>query len=144
MSEAPSDTVDSTLRILIVEDNADAAWIMGRLLEVLTQARLDIACDGASALNKIAELRPHIVLLDIGLPGKDGFQIAREIRAQPQYDDLLLVALTGYGQPEDRSKSAEVGFDIHLLKPAGVDELQALLAHPKVASVPTNSKPKAR
>lgn len=118
-------------RILIVEDNADTAWIMGRLLTALASVVVEIADDGPTALTKLPDFRPHIVLLDIGLPRMNGYAVARRIRELPEFEDVLLVALTGYGQEKDRHECTEAGFDVHLLKPAGADQLQELLRHPK-------------
>ena len=77
--------------------------------------------------------RPEVVLLDIGLPGMNGYEVARRLRAEPNGEDLLIVALTGYGQEEDRRRSKEAGFDEHLLKPPSLDVLQTLFGHPKLA-----------
>lgn len=71
-----------------------------------------------------------------GLTGMDGYQVAKAVRNSPEYDDVLLIALTGYGQEEDRRKSKEVGFDEHLTKPPSVDQMHAVLAHPKLITAP--------
>jgi len=120
------------MRLLIVEDNVDSALIMGRLMTVLAAVEVEITNDGPSALSKFPQFRPHIVVLDIGLPGMDGYRVAREMRARADFEGTLLVAVTGYGREEDRRQAAEAGFDLHLLKPAGVEDFQALLTHPKV------------
>ena len=84
--------------------------------------------DGASALTKAQELRPDLILLDIGLPGMDGYQVAIQMRKRSELDRTVLVALTGYGQEEDRRRSLEAGFDQHLVKPASVEDLKQVLA----------------
>jgi CheY-like chemotaxis protein len=84
--------------------------------------------DGAAALAVASEFRPQIVLMDIGLPGMDGYEVARRMRAQPEGDQRILVALTGYGRDEDYRRSFEAGFNYHLTKPIQVDALQAMLA----------------
>jgi CheY-like chemotaxis protein len=114
-------------RILIVEDNVDAAETLQMLL-ALSGYDARTAYDGAAALQVAREFRPEVVLCDIGLPGKDGYQVARELRALPETRAALLVALTGYGQDEDRQRAAEAGFDAFQVKPVEHDALQALLA----------------
>jgi PAS domain S-box-containing protein len=115
-----------SLRILVVDDNRDAAESMGLVL-ARAGADVEVAHDGTSALERIDRFHPAVVLLDIGMPGLDGYEVARRIRAQPATRDVMLVALTGWGQAEDRRRSFEAGFDHHLTKPAGIDELRALL-----------------
>lgn len=119
-------------RILVVDDNRSAAYLIGKLLESMGDYQIESVHDGTNAVERITDTHPDIVLLDIGLPGKDGYKVAQEIRAQPQYDNILLVALTGYGQKEAREKSREVGFDEHLVKPLSLDQLKQLLNHPKL------------
>jgi PAS domain S-box-containing protein len=115
-------------RVLVVDDNAMAASVLAMLLDRLGAGRVEVATDGFAALSKARELRPDVVLLDIGLPGKDGYQVARELRGHSELDGAVLVALTGYGQEEDRLRSREAGFDEHLVKPASIDDLQRVLA----------------
>jgi CheY-like chemotaxis protein len=115
------------LRILVVEDNADAAVSIQMLLELDGHA-VDVALDGASGVSAARRHRPDIVLCDIGLPGgMNGYEVARQLRASPGLEDVMLVAVTGYGQDEDRQKSAAAGFDRHLLKPIDFAELGMLL-----------------
>jgi CheY-like chemotaxis protein len=83
-----------------------------------------------SALKIAEDFRPDVVLLDIGLPGMNGFEVANRLRSQPQSRDALLIALTGYGEAESRSRSAQAGFDFHMVKPADVNQLLAMLADP--------------
>ena len=112
-------------RVLVVDDNRDAADSLGMLLGVLG-AEFHIVYDGPSALAAFATYKPDVVLLDIGMPGMDGHEVARLIRQQPQAHNVALVALTGWGQEEDRSRSEAAGFDRHLIKPADIGALQAL------------------
>jgi signal transduction histidine kinase/CheY-like chemotaxis protein len=113
-------------RILVVDDNVDAAASLGMLLEVLG-AEVRTEHDGPAALATIDSYRPDVVLLDIGMPGMDGFQVAERIRSQPDSKHVLLIALTGWGQEEDRRRTREAGFDHHLVKPADVKTLRNLL-----------------
>jgi PAS domain S-box-containing protein len=115
------------LRVLVVDDNRDAAVSLAMLLRLWGhEART--AHDGPSALKAALSYRPEVVLLDIGLPGPDGYEVARRLRAVLSPAAVRLVAVTGYGQEEDRRRSREAGFDAHLVKPAALDELYALLA----------------
>jgi PAS domain S-box-containing protein len=113
-------------RILIVDDNLDAASSLALLLEI-TGNETYTAHDGAAALEAVEAHRPEVVLLDIGLPTLNGYEVARRIREQPWGKEMLLVALTGWGQEEDRRRSSEAGFDGHLVKPVEYAELIALL-----------------
>jgi CheY-like chemotaxis protein len=90
---------------------------------------VQVAFDGPTALNAAAEFQPQAVLLDIGLPGMDGYEVARRLREQPQHRGLLLVAITGYGQDDDRVRSREAGFDHHLVKPVDPETLSHVLDH---------------
>ncbi|MCI3953342.1 MAG: hypothetical protein K0R53_2842 [Burkholderiales bacterium] len=117
----------SPKRILVVDDNRDAADSMGMLLQVLG-ADVRIARDGLQALQEFTSYDPAVVLLDIGMPGIDGYEVARRIRSGFPGRRASLVALTGWGQEEDRRRAREAGFDHHLIKPADVETLQALLA----------------
>lgn len=103
-------------RILVVDDNRDAAESLQMLLELYGH-EVRVAHDGEEALAAFAKERPEVVLLDIGLPRLDGFEVARRLRADGQNRDILLVALTGYGKHEDRALSHEAGFDHHLVEP---------------------------
>jgi len=113
---AASDAVPRARRVLVVEDNADAREAMTMLLEEQGH-EVRAASDGLRALAEVQQFIPEVVLLDIGLPGLDGYAVARQLRALPQTSNALLVAVTGYGQAEDRVLSREAGFDHHLLKP---------------------------
>ena len=120
-------------RILVVDDNRDAAESLAELLQ-LSGHQTRLAYDGLEAVRAAAEFRPELVLLDIGLPQLNGFEAARRIRAEPWGQDMVLVALTGWGQDEDRRKSSEAGFDQHLVKPADHRELMSLLERLPAAS----------
>jgi signal transduction histidine kinase/ActR/RegA family two-component response regulator len=115
------------LRVMVVDDNADAAESLAVLLE-MTGHTVRLAYDGPSALQAVITHRPHVVLLDIGLPGLDGFEVAQRIRARLALDGVTLVALTGYGQDSDRQRALDVGFDYHLVKPADFGEIEKILA----------------
>jgi signal transduction histidine kinase/DNA-binding response OmpR family regulator len=117
----------SSRRVLLVDDNADLAFTMSALLR-FGGHEVRVASDGTTALEAANEWQPEVILLDIGLPGIDGYEVARRIRQQPAFQDVLLIAMTGYGQQEDRLRSQEAGFDHHLVKPARFDELQQILA----------------
>ena len=119
-------------RILVVDDNVGAATLLARLLSMLGNHHIERAHEGLAALGMAAEFLPEIILLDIGLPDIDGYEVARRLRQRPQFESVLLVALTGYGQEEDRRKSREAGFDVHLVKPPSIQALGDILTHPKV------------
>ncbi|MBB3259381.1 signal transduction histidine kinase/DNA-binding response OmpR family regulator [Paraburkholderia bannensis] len=112
--------------ILIVDDNRDAADSLGVLLELLG-AQVRIVRDGKAALAMFDSWPPDVVLLDIGMPGMDGYEVARRARAHPASAAVLLIALTGWGQDEDRRRSKEAGIDFHLVKPVDMRALHQLL-----------------
>jgi len=114
-------------RVLVVDDNIDAAVMLRETLSELGH-ELQIAHDGPSALELAASFQPDIAVLDIGLPGMSGYELARKLREQRGSDQLRLIALTGYGQEADRARAREFGFDHHLIKPIELDALLALLA----------------
>jgi len=114
-------------RVLVVEDNPDAADSLVIFLE-LTGYKVAAAHDGAEAVEVAKSFDPDVVLLDVGLPVADGYEVARRLRDRPGGDRLMLVALTGYGQEEDRRRSSAAGFDHHLVKPVNVDRLLELLS----------------
>jgi len=113
-------------RILVVDDNRDAADSLGMLLRMMGN-EVHTAHDGLEAVGAAAAFGPDIVLLDIGLPKLDGYEVARRIREQDGGADMLLVALTGWGQEEDRRRSKEAGFDHHMTKPIDFEALRNLL-----------------
>ncbi len=114
-------------RVLVVDDNVDAALSLSRLLQAAGH-EVEAVHDGQAALVNAPRWRPDVILLDIGLPGIDGYEVARRLRAQPETKETTLVALTGYGQDEDRRRSQEAGFDHHLVKPVERGSLQWLFA----------------
>jgi len=129
---APSATprhASPACHVLIVEDNADARETLATLLGMLGH-RTETASTGPEGVRLALVGRPQVVLIDLGLPGLDGFQVARQIRAELG-DTVLLVALTGYALDEDRRRTAEVGFDAHLPKPIELEELNRVLASVK-------------
>lgn len=114
-------------KVLVVDDNVDAAETLVAVLDMLGhQARA--VHDGETALTVAPDFEPHLVLLDIGLPGLDGYEVARRLRADTRLRGSLLVALTGWGSESDRRRAHEAGFDHHLTKPVEVAELEPLLA----------------
>ncbi len=120
------------LRILVVDDNKDAAETLALLLQ--TQGHdVHQAYDGLAALDAARRLCPQVILCDIGLPGLNGYEVARRLRAQPKFQNMLLVALTGWGQDEDRRRSQEAGFDAHLVKPIEQEALTDILQSVSVA-----------
>jgi CheY-like chemotaxis protein len=113
-------------RILIVEDNVDAGETLALGFGAIGH-EVRLAQDGLSALETAAEFHPEVVLLDIGLPGMDGYEVGRRLRATTGPEGIVLVALTGYGQEEDRQRAREAGFDHHLVKPITPDAILAAL-----------------
>jgi CheY-like chemotaxis protein len=115
------------LRILVVDDNINAADSLATLLE-LAGHEVRVAYEGEAALLVAEAFKPQVVLLDIGMPGMDGYEVGRTLRQKPQTRTALLVAITGWGGPEDLRRSKEAGFDHHLVKPVEPASLQRLLA----------------
>jgi CheY-like chemotaxis protein len=114
-------------RVLVVDDNHDSAETIAMLAE-LWGHQVRIVHNGPAALAEAPVWRPNVVLLDIGLPGIDGYEVARQMRQDPALAGVLLIAMTGYGQERDRRLSQEAGFDHHLVKPVDPVMLQGLLA----------------
>lgn len=114
-------------QILVVDDNVDAASTLADLL-ALSGHETHVAHDGPSAVDSALRLRPDVALVDIGLPGFSGLEVARHLRHGPSLEGLLLVALSGWVQPDDLARSREAGFDLHLAKPVDVETLERLLA----------------
>jgi CheY-like chemotaxis protein len=102
---------------------------------------VQVAHDGGSALEAFAHFAPDVVLLDIGMPEMDGYEVSRRIRQRPDYRDLLVIALTGWGQAQDRTRSKAAGFDHHIVKPPDIAKLRAILMAPPPAAphAPTQS-----
>jgi signal transduction histidine kinase len=132
-AEAPVRQPATQRRILIVDDNRDAADTMAMMLR-LDGGIVETAHDGPQALQAAEQFRPDMVLLDIGIPGMNGYEVARRIRAQPWGVGMVLIAQTGWGQEEDRRRTREAGFDEHLTKPVDHARLVALIADPPVRS----------
>jgi two-component system CheB/CheR fusion protein len=118
--------LQTPLRVVIVEDNDDSRMMMSELLE-LSGFECHTASTGRMGVDVINELKPDVALIDIGLPELDGLEVARLLRQDPRNDKLLLIALTGYGQREDREAARRAGFDTHLVKPVDFEVLNGLL-----------------
>jgi CheY-like chemotaxis protein len=114
-------------RVLIVDDNVDAAETLQMVVSTMGHDA-ETAHDGRAALEAARSRRPDIVLLDISMPGMDGFTVARRIRSEPELRKIRVVALTGFGQQDDRRRTREAGFDDHLVKPVSREDLRRLLA----------------
>jgi signal transduction histidine kinase/ActR/RegA family two-component response regulator len=119
-------------RILVVEDNPDAAATMRDFLE-LSGHEVELAVNGTDGVEAARQFHPEVVLCDLGLPGMDGFEVAARLRRDPDTASARLIAVTGYGQEEDRRRSKEAGFDFHLTKPVDPAQLKALLRAPRTA-----------
>lgn len=109
-------------RILVVDDNVDAASLIAEIMSMYGHASM-VALSGAEALAKVLVFEPDVVFLDIGMPGMNGFEVAAEMRRMPGLEALRIVALTAWGEASFRERSASVGFDAHLVKPADFAEL---------------------
>lgn len=120
-------------RVLIVDDNIDAAHMLAKFLEIQGHA-VHVEHDAVAALAASASAAPDVFLLDIGLPGIDGYELARRLRASPAARSAVLVAITGYGGQQDREHTAAAGFDHHFIKPVDLDALSGLLARPASVS----------
>ena len=119
-------------RVLVVDDSVDTVESTARLLK-LHGHEVQTACDASEAIAAALRWRPEFVLLDLGLPDIDGYQVALRIRQEASCQGTVLIALTGYGQPEDRQRSREAEIDHHLLKPVDPSELLALLSRTEPA-----------
>ena len=126
---------DAALRVLVVDDNVDSAESMGMVLELLG-VRHEVVFSGQAALEAARRFCPDVVLLDIGMPGMDGYEVARHLRAADETADATLIALTGWSQASDRERSREAGFDHHLSKPVDIGALQRLIASGRVREPP--------
>lgn len=116
------------LRVLVVDDNHDSADTLSMMLRIVGH-ETHTAYDGEQAVAKAADVGPDVILMDIGMPRLNGYEAAKRIRAQSGGKELLLVALTGWGQDEDQERTREAGFDAHLLKPVDHGTLKQLLAN---------------
>jgi signal transduction histidine kinase/ActR/RegA family two-component response regulator len=131
--EPRRDAQPAALRVMLVDDNIDAAVSLSLLLEAAGDHLVSTYYDAASALEWAAFERPDVFVLDIGLPDMNGYELARRLRAMPQFANTLLIALTGYGQLADKVRAREAGFDLHIAKPAEPEEILAALATVNVA-----------
>jgi CheY-like chemotaxis protein len=123
-------------RILLVDDHADARELYALVLRADGHVVRE-AADGDQALELIGREQPEIAVIDIGLPGMDGHELARRIRSSDGGRNVMLIALTGYGLPEDRERSRQAGFDRHLVKPVAPDQLRDTLNRPLRAHAPS-------
>jgi two-component system CheB/CheR fusion protein len=114
-------------RVLVVDDNVDIARSLWMILQRLGH-EADIAFDGRGALEKARFIRPDIVLLDLAMPGMDGYEVARRLREDSANARVFIVAVTGHGSDEDRARTKAGGFDLHLVKPVAPQFLETLLA----------------
>jgi hypothetical protein len=112
--------------VLVVDDNADAAQALAMALELLQQ-RVQVAYTGPAALALLEHFEPDLIMLDLSMPGMDGFELATAIRAKPRFRSTRMIALTGLCQDDARRRSRAAGFDEHLLKPLEFDQLVRLL-----------------
>jgi CheY-like chemotaxis protein len=118
--------VTSGVKVLIVDDNEDARELLSEAL-ALSGYETYTAVDAASAITRAEALRPHVALLDIGLPVMDGYDLARQLRQTSGLEQLRLVAITGYGQAADRERARAAGFDAHLVKPISLEDVQRVV-----------------
>src|SRR5262249_19783717 len=125
---APREVRAASRRVLVVDDNVDGAKTLATLLR-LSGHQAQTAFDGAAAITEAQAVRPEVILLDIGLPRIDGYEVARRLRQRSDMQEVLLVALTGYGQEEDRRSCLEAGFNAYLVKPVDLATLKSLLDH---------------
>jgi signal transduction histidine kinase len=126
LSQGQAIGTGGAVRVLVVDDNRDAADSLALLLN-LDGYKVDVANDGATALSEAVRFQPEVVLLDIGMPGMDGYEVARELRAGDPTRSMRLIALTGYGQPDDRERARATGFDEYLTKPVDPERLRKVL-----------------
>jgi PAS domain S-box-containing protein len=127
LPEETAEPAGTSLRVLVVDDNEDAAQSLGLLLESAGHD-VRIAYDGLSAVEAALAFRPSVALLDIGLPGIDGFEVAKRFRQAPDLRNIVLVAMTGYGNEADKLRSHDAGFNHHLVKPTDFDKVKKILA----------------
>jgi CheY-like chemotaxis protein/two-component sensor histidine kinase len=118
---------ERSLRVLVADDNEDAAATLAMVLEMKGH-QVRTAHDGVEAVQIAERFKPEVAVLDIGMPRLDGYEVCKRLRAQPHGRDMLIVALTGWGQTEDKQRSGNAGFDHHLVKPANVGALEELLS----------------
>jgi two-component system, OmpR family, response regulator len=126
---------DRPRRVLIVDDHQPTASGLARLIRVLGH-EVQIAHDGPAALDGVESYQPDLVLLDIGLPHMDGYEVVRQMRARATLQNVTVVALTGYGADSDRERARQAGFDHHLVKPVNFQAIAALFEPPTLAPGP--------
>jgi two-component system CheB/CheR fusion protein len=119
--------IDTARRLLIIEDNRDLAGVLAALLQRAGH-EVQVAHDGAAGLAIAERMRPEIVVLDLGLPVLDGFEVARRLRQIPDLAPLVIIAMSGYGSENDREKSKQARIDHHLVKPKDVEKIETLIA----------------
>jgi signal transduction histidine kinase/ActR/RegA family two-component response regulator len=124
---------EAPLRVLVVDDNIDASLMLSTLLELQGHS-VCVEHDGRNALRRARLQRPQVLLLDIGLPDMDGYELARRMREMPETANAVLVALTGYGQGQDKKMAQEAGFNHHLVKPASMEQVGEILARARAGS----------
>ena len=117
-------------RIVLIEDNEDARRTLAAAL-TLDGHQVHEAADGISGIAALARVNPDVAVVDIGLPGVDGYKVAETLRGAPEHDSMVLIALTGYGQPDDRRRALEAGFDAHLVKPVDFETLDEAIRAPR-------------
>lgn len=125
------ESISSSRRVLVVDDGVGAAKMLQLLVSRLGPHVVEIAHDGPSALETAERFEPDLVLLDIGLPVMDGYEVARQLRGNAAHRGATLVALTGYSGDEDRDRSAAAGFHVHVVKPIDLETLKQLLTCPR-------------
>jgi CheY-like chemotaxis protein len=131
-AEQPKENPQGT-RVLVVDDHADSADSLSLVLEYLGH-EVKTAYDSKSALNLARTFHPAVIFCDLGLPLMDGYEVAGKLRSFPETRNAILVALTGYGQEDDKARSLRAGFDFHLVKPVSPGSLQTLLSLPSANS----------
>lgn len=122
-----SSSSSTSRKVLVVDDNVDAAATLAAVLDMLGH-QTHMEHSGVPVLASALAFMPDIVLLDIGLPGMNGYEVARQLRSEPRLDACVLVALTGWGSDADRQRAQQAGFDHHLTKPVDFKELESLLS----------------
>lgn len=119
-------TTQNSLRVLVVDDNVDSAKTTGWMLEFMGH-QPSLIHDGLKALEAAKQQNPDVIMLDIGLPGMNGYDICRELRKDPLFKDTMMIAQTGWGQEKDRQQARDAGFNHHLVKPVKMEQITELL-----------------
>jgi CheY-like chemotaxis protein len=125
--DLPQSSNKAALKVLIVDDNVDVAQTIGWMMETIGHD-YRMVHEGKLAVQTAQDYRPDAILLDIGMPGMDGYAVCRALREQPLFDDTVIIAQTGWGQTQARATPGESGFNHHLVKPVTMDRLEELLA----------------